>query len=216
MRQEFQKYLDDIRDRILTMASKVSQELEQALLAFETLDLDLAQQVFELDAEIDEIRFSLEDECFSVIATQQPVAGDLRAIVAVMNMVGDIERMGDQAKGIAKVIPFLTQDPQARVPEIKTLGIMVAGMLKDGMTAYATNDVELANRVVAQDEEADKLYSQIFSKIMQQMAQTSETAKVEANYKVLRAARELERFGDLATHIGDQVIYKVTGQYSSD
>jgi phosphate transport system protein len=178
------------------------------------LDPDLARQVFDADTEVNEMRSKLEEECFTLIATQQPAAGDLRAIIAVMNMIVDLERMGDQAKGIAKVIPYLTKDPKARLPELKKLGDMVKTMLHQGMTAYANNDVDLARQVVEQDDEADKLYAQISTQIMQQMAQTEDTAKVEANYKVLRAAREMERFGDLATHIGERVIYKVTGQFS--
>ena len=214
MRQEFHKHLDNLRDKIFIMSSKVAEELELALKALNALDLDLAQQVIEADVAVNEMRARLEEECFALIATQQPAAGDLRAIIAVMNMIVDLERMGDQTKGIAKVIPHLMKDPKARLPELKDLGDMVGAMLHQGMTAYANDDVDLARQVVAQDDEADKLYAQISTKIMRQMAQTEDTAKVEASYKVLRAAREMERFGDLVTHIGERVIYKVTGQFS--
>jgi phosphate uptake regulator len=122
--------------------------------------------------------------------------------------------MGDQAKGIAKVIPFLLKDPNARLPQLRELGDMVGTMLHQGMKAYANDDIDLAGQVVAQDVEADKIYAQISTQIMEQMAQTTDKAKVEASYKVIRAARELERFGDLAAHIGERVIFKVTGQHS--
>ena len=212
MRERFERKLSELRDDILRMGSMVEEELKLALRALDELDLDLARQVFDADQKVNAMRFSIEEKCFALIVTQQPAAGDLRAIVAVMNMIVDLERMGDQAKGIAKVIPHLKQFAnRPRPPQIKQMGDMVGTMLHDSMTAYAQANVDLARLVADRDDEVDKYYAQIFTRIMEQIAETKSQDQVETSYEILRAARELERFGDLATNIAERVIYRVTG-----
>ena len=212
IRERFQKKLTELRDEILKMGSMVDEELTLALDALRKLDTDLAQQVFDADKVVNAMRFSIEEKCFALIVTQQPAAGDLRAIVAVMNMIVDLERMGDQAKGIAKVIGHMMQyTPSSQPSELWRMGELVGGMLRDSMTAYARENADLARLVVERDDEVDRYYAQVFTKTMEKMAETGNPDKVEANYEVLRAARELERFGDLATNIAERVIYIVTG-----
>jgi phosphate transport system protein len=212
MRERFERKLKELRDDILKMGSMVEDELKLALTALEKLDPDLAAQVFEADAAVNEARFTIEGKCFELIVTQQPAARDLRAIVAVMNMIVDLERMGDQAKGIAKVIPHIAENPRPLPPELKQMGDMVGQMLNQGMTAYVNKNIELATLVTEQDDEVDGLYAKVFNEIIQRMAETKKQKKIEANYEILRAARELERFGDLATNVAERVIYIVTGQ----
>jgi phosphate transport system protein len=208
MRERFERKLSELRDDILTMGSMVDEELTLALTALH----DLALQVYDADKAVNAKRFAIEEECFALIVTQQPAARDLRAIVAVMNMIVDLERMGDQAKGIAKVIPHMMQFPdQVQPAELQQMGDMVGLMLRQSMTAYAHNNVDLAKLVTKQDDEVDKLYAQLFTQIMKQMADTGNPDKVEASYEILRAARELERYGDLATNIAERVIYVATG-----
>jgi phosphate transport system protein len=212
MRERFNRKLNELRDDILKMGSMVEDELYLALKALEKLDIDLANQVFEADAEVNEMRFSIEAKCFELIVTQQPAARDLRAIVAVMNMIVDLERMGDQTKGIAKIIPHLVQYPKhPQPPELKQMGPMVGKMLNQSMIAYAQKDIELAQLVADQDDQVDGLYARVFTQIMEAMTDTKKQKKVEASYEVLRSARELERFGDLATNVAERVIYIVTG-----
>jgi phosphate transport system protein len=213
MRERFERKLNELRDDILKMGSMVDAELTLALTALETLDTDLANQVFEADTAVNDMRFSIEAKCFELIVTQQPAAGDLRAIVAVMNMIVDLERMGDQAKGIAKIIPHMVQYPnRPQPPELKQMGNMVGTMLRESMTAYTHDNLDLAQLVADQDDEVDRLYACVFGHIMENMAEAENPDKVEASYEVLRAARELERFGDLATNIAERVIYRVTGK----
>jgi phosphate transport system protein len=212
MRERFERKLNELRDEILKMGSMVDEELKLALEAFDKLDTAIAQRVYEADKAVNALRFAIEEECFTLIATQQPAARDLRAIVAVMNIIVDLERMGDQAKGIARTISHILQLPnQAQPPQIHRLGDMVGLMLRQSMTAYAHQNVDLARLVTTQDNEVDKLYAQLFTQIMKQMAETESPDKVEANYEILRVARELERFGDLATNVAERVIYIVTG-----
>jgi phosphate transport system protein len=213
MRERFQRKLNELRDYILKMGGMVEDELNLALNALEQLDTDLARQVYDTDAAVNATRFAIEEKCFELIVTQQPAARDLRAIVAVMNMIIDLERMGDQAKGIAKVVPHISQHPNhAQLPELKQMGAIVRGMLRDCMTAYATNNEPLALQVVGRDEQVDRLFDRVFSQVMQQMAGAESPEMAEAVYEILRVARELERFGDLATNVAERVIYLVTGK----
>jgi phosphate transport system protein len=215
VRDYFNKELNELKADILRMGDLVYDELNLALKALDTLDPDMARQVFEADKVVNQIRFSLEEKCFLLIVTQQPMARDLRAIFSVANMIVDLERMGDQAKGIAKVIPHILQHPDRPKPaELRQMGSVVGKMLSDCMTAYAHDDIALAQSVAERDDEADRLYARIFHQIIEHMADTKDPAKVEATYEVLRTARELERFGDLATNIAERVIYMVTGQFA--
>lgn len=214
IRERFERKLEELRSDILKMGILVEAELKLALRALDTLDADLANQVILADVEVNEMRFSIEEKCFALIVTQQPAAGDLRAIIAVMNIIVDLERMGDQAKGIAKVIPHIAQHIHWPKPiELKQMGEMVVTMLRQSMTAYQHDNVDLAQLVADQDDEVDTLFARVFSQIMTQMTETGQTDKVEASYEMLRVARELERFGDLATNIAERVIYRVTGHF---
>ena len=212
MRERFEKKLNELRDEILTMGVMVDEELKLALQALESIDIDLAHEVYKADKDVNARRFAIEEQCFALIVTQQPAARDLRAIVAVMNIIVDLERMGDQAKGIAKVVLHMIENAgQTLPPELKQMGNMVGLMLRQSMAAYAQNNIELAKVVINQDDEVDKLFAELFTQVMARMAETESTEKIEASYEVLRAARELERYGDLATNISERVIYIATG-----
>ncbi len=212
MRERFEKKLAELRHDILAMGQMVAEELAVALTALEMLDLELAEQIYDMDQEVNATRFAIEEKCTHLIVTQQPTAGDLRSIIAVLNMIVDLERMGDQAKGLAKIIPHLRQYPHNPQPtELKKMGKIVSNMLHDAMLAYTENNVALAQQVADRDDEVDRLYAQIFTTIMEEMAQADSPAKVKVRYEILRAARELERFGDLATNIVERVVYRVTG-----
>jgi phosphate transport system protein len=214
IRRYFDQQLSDLRDRILLMGSRVQDELHLAMAALNSLDMTKADAVFAADRVVNETRFEIEELCFTLIVTQQPAARDLRTIIAAMNVIVDLERMGDQAKGIAKVVPHVIKNPtQERPPELRQMGEIVGKMLADTMTAYATNDVDLAREIASRDDVVDALYAQVFNKILVQMANAGTAEKAESVYEVLRAARELERYGDLATNVAERVIYLVTGAH---
>jgi phosphate uptake regulator len=129
-------------------------------------------------------------------------ARDLRAIITAMNIIVDLERMGDQAKGIAKTIPRLGEiSPQAPLAELQQMGDLVGKMLNQVMIAYAHTNTDLARIIARQDDEVDALYAQVFNRIMAQMAVAGSSEKAESAYELLRVARELERFGDLVTNV---------------
>ncbi|MEZ4583313.1 MAG: phosphate signaling complex protein PhoU [Caldilineaceae bacterium] len=215
MRTEFNRALNDLRDDILLMASRVEHELDAALTALADVDIEKAREVYAADRIVNQNRFDIEDRCFTLIATQQPAAGDLRLVVAAMSMVVDIERMGDQAKGIAKVVTHLYERTTIpRPPELVEMGKMVRDMLRRAMQAYAEGNIVLAQTVANTDEDVDHLYGQVFAQMMDYMAAHDSPDEVEAGYEILRSARELERFGDLVTNVAERTIYLVTGSMS--
>lgn len=215
MRREYDIKLNQLKDEILQMGRMVEEELRMALKALDKLDKKLARQVVEFDASVNAQRFAIEEKCVQLIATQQPAARDLRSIVAVMNMIVDLERMGDQAKGIGKVIPRISEYPKGiQPPELKQMGEIVGTMLTQCMTAYAQDNVQLAELTAQQDSEVDRLYARFFSRIIELMADTKKQEVVQTSYEILRAGQELERFGDLATNIAERIIYIATGKIS--
>ncbi|MEZ4618759.1 MAG: phosphate signaling complex protein PhoU [Caldilineaceae bacterium] len=214
MRERFEQQLGELRSDILYMGKQVEDELLLALKALESFDAELAAQVYVADEEVNRLRFATEEKCFTIIVTQQPAARDLRSVVTVMNMIVDLERMGDQAKGIAKVIPRLKERGERLLPpELAQMGEIVINMLRQSMLAYQNDSTGLARFVAAQDDDVDDLFSRVFGNLMLQMAKDNEPDDVKSSYEMLRVARELERFGDLATNIAERVIYRVTGQF---
>jgi phosphate transport system protein len=212
IRSTFHRELGDLRNDILRMGSQVDEELGMALDALDQLDSRLASQLPTYDQAVNQERYNLEDKCVWIIASQQPTARDLRIIVTVMSMNVDLERMGDQAKGIAKFVPHLAQHPQvARWPEIAAMGAIVRNMLQDVMRAYAEDDVALARAIAERDVRVDSLYAQLFSQVMIRMAEVQDPDQIEAHYDILRVARELERYGDLAVNLAERVVFLVTG-----
>jgi phosphate transport system protein len=212
MRSHFNTQLDELRTEVLEMGHMVGGQLTQALEALEHLDTIAAEKIIQQDELINNKRFTLEKRCTALIATQQPAARDVRDIIGVMNMIIDLERMGDQAKGIAKVIPRMSQQQDIPLPvELNNMGYLAHQMLSDSLTAFNSSNVELAHKVAEMDNEMDRLYAAVFKVIIEHLANHRTPEKVESTYEILRTARELERFGDLATNLAERVVYMVTG-----
>ena len=211
-REKFEKDLQQLSNDILLMASRVEEQMTLALAAYERLDPSPAATVNDLDRQINRTRFEIEERCLELIAMQQPAARDLRLIIAALNMIVDLERMGDQAKGVMKALRHMHQRPQIERPsEIGQMGQMVLEMLRRSNEAYVQRDVQAARAVGRMDDEVDRLYAQAFTQIMYHMARAGNPEQIEAEYELLRIAREFERFGDLVTNIAERLIFLVTG-----
>jgi phosphate transport system protein len=211
-REHFDRELQQLSDSIMLMASRVEEELSIVLAAYERLDPTLASVVSDLDRQVNKMRFEIEERCILLIAKQQPAARDLRLIIASLNMIVDLERMGDQAKGVAKSLRHLHGRPRGTLPpEIAEMGRTVLDMLRTVKIAYANRDVQLAQHIAKQDDEVDMLYARAFTHIMYQLASSGSPEEAENEYEVLRIAREFERFGDLVTNVAERLIFIVTG-----
>jgi phosphate transport system protein len=213
LRLHFRQTLDELRDQIITMGSYVREQLRLALLVLETLDSETAKQVSVYDREVNRLRYEIEERCFVIIATEAPTARDLRLIFAAANMIVDLERMGDQAKGFAKAMRKLRKEPSiVRPAELQQMGTLVGNMLDDALRAYADGDLELSRQISRRDQEVDAVFAGVLTQIMHMLAETSDPAKIRLIYSLLRAARELERFGDLVGNFSERSVYLATGE----
>ncbi|NOZ72582.1 MAG: phosphate signaling complex protein PhoU [Chloroflexi bacterium] len=212
-RTSFDHYLNQLRSDILSMADMVDKELSVAIDALEGKDIELAQQVFGMDEEVNAMRFQVERTSLLLISTQQPMARDARAILAALFMNVVLERMGDKAKSIAKAIPYILQRPNLTIPsELREMADVGQTMLREAMQAYRLRDAVLAKEVAGKDDEVDQLYGETFLSVLARMAKTKKQDKVEAIYELLRVARDLERFADYATDLAERVDFMITGK----
>lgn len=209
-RDNFDQQLRNLRIATMALGQQAVEQVRHALQAFETNNGALAEEVRKKDKEVNQKRFDIEKMCVALIATQQPIAGNLRQIVGVMNAIVDLERVGDHAKSLAKIVVFLQNHPQVtRPPLLKQLSQQAVTQIQEAIFSYINDDVEQAKKVMRADHDLDQLYAQFYNQMMQGGFQTP--AQAEVSYQLLRAGRALERIGDMATNIAEQVIYIVTG-----
>jgi len=211
-REQFDRELQELRTKVIEMGALVNTQLELALQALNTLEPEIAQQVITIDQKVNETRFAIEEFCFTLVATQQPAARDLRAIFAAMNIIVDLERAGDKAKDIADTVQHVRKGRnRPRPPELVRMGSLVKSMLEQCMQAYADNDLGLARQVASQDEELVSLFSEILDKAIEDFAKAKKEKKVTVTFGILRAAQHLERIGDLAVNVAERIVYIATG-----
>ena len=159
LRERFDRDLKDVRQSVIDMAQLVYDQLVLALQGMETLDTEIPERVFAFDEKVNETRFEIEAKCFRLIATQQPTAGDLRFVIAAMNIIIDLERMGDKAKDIAETLSQLQRSPKTvRSAELERMSKLVKLMLQTCIQAYANDDIALAKQVAERDAEVDALF----------------------------------------------------------
>ncbi len=210
-RSHFDRELRDIQDDLLRLGSMLNTTISRALQSLASRDIALARQIVADDAEINALRFHIEEQCVHVIATQQPAASDLRAIVAAMNIVGDLERMADHAAGIAKVVIRMGDEPLLKpLIDIPRMADECRNMTARALDAYVARDAEMARAVAARDDIIDELYQQIFRELISYMLEDPHT--VSRALYLLFAAHNLERIGDRAVNIAERVIFLTSGE----
>jgi len=209
-RAAYDQAFDSIKDDILRLSELVDRAIGQALICLQERDQDLARLLIDSDEAINDLRFKVEEDCLKLIATQQPTATDLRAVVAAMNIVVDIERMGDYAAGIAKTVIRMGEEPLLKpLIDIPRMVEIARQMLRDAIKAYAARDAAMAKLVASRDDEIDHLYRAIFDELVEIMAVQPEGA-TRATY-LLWVAHNLERIGDRVTNIAERVVFITTG-----
>lgn len=206
----FDQHLTSLRHDILDLGSRTEQAIRRAMESLRRRDLTLAREVVDGDHDINRRRFAIEDHAVNLIATQQPMASDLRTIVAAIHIATELERIADHAEGIARISLMLDEHalpPLGRLSEMSDIGI---DMMHQSLTAFIERDVDLANRVCKQDDELDELYDANYAEVIGRMLMEPNQAKI-LTYQ-LWTAHNLERIGDRATNICERVIYFVTGR----
>lgn len=199
-----------IKEEIFRIGDLVDRAVQRALESLTRRDTVLAQEVIDDDAKVNELRFKIEEGCLTLIARQQPMATDLRAIVAAMNIVVDIERMGDYATGIAKTVILMGDEPLLKpLIDIPRMAELAREMLSQSLDAYSRRDAALAKQIARRDDEMDALYKAVFDELVEIMAEKPGSAQ-RATY-LLWSAHNLERMGDRVTNIAERVVFVTTG-----
>jgi len=193
------------------LGSMVEKSIDRALDALKNRDLEASQQVVKDDDLIDNKRFELENTCILLIATQQPLAADLRTLIAVLHIAVELERMGDYAEGIAHISLMMGDQPPLKpLIDIPRMAEMATTMLKRSLDSLVNRDVELARQVCNDDDEVDALYDQIYRELLEFMIQDPKT--IERATYLLWVAHDLERVADRATNVAERVVFLVTGK----
>jgi phosphate transport system protein len=211
LRATFDRELREIQDELLLLGSMTEKAIEHAMDALTRRDLLLARTIIRGDREINAKRFAIEEQCVLIMATQQPVAADLREIVAVLNIISDIERMADHAAGIARIVLLLeAEQPSEEIRYLPEMAGKARAMLHDSLTAFVERDVAAAQLVSSRDDEVDSLYDTVYAVIFNRMVR--DPALIVSLTYHLWIAHNLERIADRATNIAERVVYLVTGR----
>jgi len=200
-----------VKDEILRMGSLVESQIRDAIRSVAERDNHLAKQVIEGDARVNEAQRSIADAVITAIATQSPVARDLRFLMALDHVAFELERMGDHASGIAKQARKLADEPAIKeIREFAKIGNLAADQVRGVVSALIDIDDQLAREVAARDDEIDHGYRKIFGDVIDLMRADPRT--VERGTRVILAAHWVERIGDRVTNVAEHVVYLATGQ----
>lgn len=211
IRTAFHKKLREIQDDILAMGSMVDKSISRAMEALKKRDVAAANQIILDDRKINEKRFNIEERCIQLIATQQPMAGDLRSIICVLNIITELERIGDHAEGIAKIVVMIGDEPPLKpLIDLPRMTNKTVGMLRRSMDAFLNCDADAAREIIAEDDDVDSLYEQVFHDLLIFMAEDPRT--ITRATRLLWVAHNLERSADRVTNICERVVFSVTGK----
>ncbi|MFP3897929.1 MAG: phosphate signaling complex protein PhoU [Dehalococcoidia bacterium] len=211
MRTMFHKRLREIQDDVLAMGSMAERATSRSIEALKTRDLDLARRIISDDLAVNQKRFEIEDKCIELIATQQPMASDLRAIICVLNIITEIERIADHAEGIAKIVIMIGDEPPLKpLIDIPRMAQKTNEMLHRSLDAFIDRDAGAARQITTEDDEVDNLYNQVFRELLSFMIEDPRT--ITRATRLIWVAHNLERSADRVTNICERVIYLVTGK----
>lgn len=207
----FNQELENVRNHVLSMGGLVEQQLSSALDAVSSNDAELAQKVRQNDYKVNAMEVNIDEECTRIIARRQPAASDLRLVIAIAKTIADLERIGDEAKRIAKVaLDSFTKDQQDLLVNIENMGRQVLKMLHDVLDAFARMDVQCAFEVHKEDSKVDREYEAITRQIMTYMME--DPRSIPKIMDLVWSVRSLERIGDRCQNIAEYIIYFVNGK----
>jgi phosphate transport system protein len=210
-RNRYEKQLQSLQDELLVLGSMVSKALLDSIDILKRQDLDAARQIIANDRLVNRKRYKIEDECLTLIATQQPMARDMRLLAAVLEIASELERIGDYAKGIGRITIYIGHQPLVKplihLPQMCTI---VVDMLRSSLDAFINQDIAAARQIPKRDDEVDEFYNMINRELIQIITANPSTID-NANY-LSWAAHNLERAADRSTNICERIVYTVTGE----
>jgi phosphate transport system protein len=211
VRRVFEEQIREILEDLLEMGQMAADSIDRAVQALARQDTELAQEVIDFDDEINALQHDIDEKCLVLIATQQPMASDLRAILAVSNIAAELERIGDYAEGIGRLALKLAGRPFIKpLIDIPRMAEESRRMLMTSLEAFAREDVEAARQVGAADDTVDSLYDQVYRELLVFMMEDPRTI-TQATY-LLWVAHNLERIADRTTNIAERVIFTASGR----
>ncbi|GMR04667.1 MAG: phosphate signaling complex protein PhoU [Thermodesulfobacteriota bacterium] len=210
-REVYHKSLKDVQNDLMKMSEMVATAISRAMEALETRDMQASKKVIKDDLRINKLRFNIEKKCMMLIATQQPMAKDLRMLGSVINIITDLERIGDHAEGIAKISVLIGDTPLVKpLIDLPRMADKAVDMLRRTMVAFMEKDVETARKICDEDDIVDALYDQIYRELLFLMIEKPKI--IEGATHLIWAAHNLERIADRVTNIAERVVYMVTGK----
>ena len=210
LREAFEENMKALEQELVAMGQMVIRGVNCSVEALKARNVDQAKRVISDDLLINKKRWDMEEKCINLIATQQPVATDLREIIALLNIITDLERMGDHAEGIAKIVIMLGDDPLVKpLIDIPRMADKTTDMIKRSLEAFVKRDAKTARAICDEDDEVDKLYDQVYRELLTFMIEDPTTI-TRATY-LMWTAHNLERIADRVTNICERIVFLVTG-----
>lgn len=211
-RETFERQLQMILDQVLVLGSMVEHAVLESLDSLKRRDQAAARRIYEADLQVNEKRYAIESECITLIATQQPMARDVRFLAAILEIITELERIGDYAKGICKINLLLSDEPVDPFifDELQQMATIGLDMLRRSLDAFVAGDVQAAREIPGEDDAADQLYNRIYRQLVEQMI--ADITTVDRANHMMWAAHNLERMADRVTNICERIIYVATGE----
>ncbi|MFH1486881.1 MAG: phosphate signaling complex protein PhoU [Chloroflexota bacterium] len=210
-RETFDRHLRELQDQVLVLGSMVEKAIDRSMEALKTRNLGLARQVVADDREINGKRFGIEEKCIELIIREQPMASDLRIIMAVANIIVELERIGDYAAGIANsAIMIGDESPLKPLIDLPRMAAKTCEMLRRSLDAFVNRDADAARQIAKEDDEVDDLYHQVFRELLTFMAEDPRT--ITRATRLIWVAHRLERSADRVTNICERVVFIVSGR----
>lgn len=211
MTKHFQGEIEKLKKRILLMAAMVEENLQYAVKSVTERNTTLADRVIDADPEIDAQEVEVEEDCLKILALHQPVAADLRYVIAVLKINNDLERIADLAVNIAERTKFLASRPETPVPfDLNGMLKATVTLVKKSVDALVEHNAGVARTVIAEDDIVDEYHRQAYNAVQKQIGKSPET--VETLISLLSVSRNLERIADHATNVAEDVIYMIDGE----
>jgi phosphate transport system protein len=213
-RESFHNELNALEEELVNMGKMASAAIRSSFDALVSRDIKTSKVIIKNDLLINKKRFEIEEKCISLIATQQPMAGDLRIIAAIFNIITDLERIADHAEGIARICEMIGKDSvvnySTQMPEMDQMVNIGIKMINNVLKAFINRDSDLARALCDEDDKVDQLYEQVYKKLLHMMIE--HPPSIEKMTYLIWVAHNLERIGDRATNIAERVVFMVTGK----
>ncbi len=211
-RETFDRALQRLLDQVLVLGSMVEQAVQNALTALKQRDLIASRQIYAADLRVNEKRYQIETDTIALIATQQPMARDVRFLAAILEIITELERIGDYAKGISKINLLIGDETIAPdiCADLQRMADLGLGMLRRSLDAFVAQDATVARQIPLEDDQVDHLYNKIYRSLMDEMVRDPASAD-RANH-LMWAAHNLERMADRVTNICERIVYVATGE----